>query len=522
MRFAKRTVLLAFLCGTASLLGGCKSYSVTVQTEGQGVVTLDPDAASYAAGTPVTVNASSATGWHLDHWAGDLNGNTNPAVLIVDADKTVTAAFAVNTYMLTYAAGTGGTITGDATQTVNHGDSGTAVTAARDWGYHFVQWSDGYTNSSRTDTNVIGNVSVAAEFAPNIYRVDVNNTGAEDGLSWGSAFHGVQQASFAASLAGGGEVWVAGGVYTNQSGGNVVLQITQELHLYGGFAGNENERSQRNVAAHDTVIDGEDQYRCVEGSDEFTLDGFIIAHGHAEQGAGMYNVSCHAGVINNCIFEQNGAYNSLGAGQGGAMYNYYCDSTNEITNCEFRDNTTNGVGGGGGGAIFNLQSSPAVSNCVFLRNSAKGGSMAAGCGGAIHNYDDSDPLVRNCSFTGNQAPDQNGYGGAMYNNNPAPTVLNCTIVNCVFWGDLSPNAGEICDTGTAATEVSYSCVQGGHSGLGNINANPLFVDALHGYVQLKNGSPCIDKGNLNDAPAADIEGTPRPQGAGVDMGAYER
>ncbi len=56
---------------------------------------------------------------------------------------TVTANFAINVYTLTYTAGSNGSITGTSPQMVNHGGSGTAVTAVPNTGYHFVDWSDG-------------------------------------------------------------------------------------------------------------------------------------------------------------------------------------------------------------------------------------------------------------------------------------------------------------------------------------------------------------------------------------------
>src|SRR5262249_43507732 len=61
--------------------------------------------------------------------------------------------------------------TGTASQTVNHGASGTAVTATPNTGYHFVSWSDGVTTASRTDSNVTANISVTATFAINTYTV---------------------------------------------------------------------------------------------------------------------------------------------------------------------------------------------------------------------------------------------------------------------------------------------------------------------------------------------------------------
>src|SRR6185436_16454921 len=85
----------------------------------------------------------------------------------VTADVSVTASFAINTYTLTYTAGANGTISGTTPQTVNHGGSGTPVTAVPDAGYHFVSWSDGVLTATRTDTNVQADVSVTATFAIN-------------------------------------------------------------------------------------------------------------------------------------------------------------------------------------------------------------------------------------------------------------------------------------------------------------------------------------------------------------------
>ncbi len=77
----------------------------------------------------------------------------------------------VMTYTLTYTAGANGTITGTSPQTVVSGGSGTAVTAVANSGYHFVNWSDGVTTASRTDTNVTADKSVTANFAVNTYTL---------------------------------------------------------------------------------------------------------------------------------------------------------------------------------------------------------------------------------------------------------------------------------------------------------------------------------------------------------------
>jgi len=85
--------------------------------------------------------------------------------------------------------------------------------------------------------------------------------------------------------------------------------------------------------------------------------------------------------------------------------------------------------------------------------------------------------------------------------------------------------------------VTYSDVQGGYTGAGNIDANPSFVDAVGGNLRLGACSPCVDAGNNNAVPggvSTDLDGNPRfvddtgfrDTGEGpspiVDMGAYER
>ncbi|MFE5321174.1 InlB B-repeat-containing protein [Paenibacillus sp. NPDC056579] len=86
----------------------------------------------------------------------------------------MSAVFAINKYTLTYTAGEHGTLDGIASQTVNFGANGTAVTAVPEEGYHFVKWSDEVTDATRTETNVKANKSVSAVFAINTYTVSFN------------------------------------------------------------------------------------------------------------------------------------------------------------------------------------------------------------------------------------------------------------------------------------------------------------------------------------------------------------
>ena len=86
-----------------------------------------------------------------------------------------------------------------------------------------------------------------------------------------------------------------------------------------------------------------------------------------------------------------------------------------------------------------------------------------------------------------------------------------------------------------STSVTHCNIQGGHSGRGNIDADPLFVDALNGDYSLVSSSPCIDAGDtgeltfcvdyglqprLEDDPSTPDTGEPL-LGLTIDMGAYE-
>jgi parallel beta-helix repeat protein len=172
-------------------------------------------------------------------------------------------------------------------------------------------------------------------------------------------------------------------------------------------------------------------------------------------------------------------------------------SSASITNCTITGNT---VEWGGAGIEFE-NSSPTVTNCIISNNTATSN------GGGIRCRLNSSPTITNCTISNNTA----GGGGGMYiqtNSSPA-------VTNSILWAD----APEEISVETGTITVTYSDIQGGWEGIGNIDADPLFVGA--GDYHLTVGSPSIDAGTSDDAPGTDIEGTTRPQGNGYDMGAYE-
>lgn len=115
-------------------------------------------------GSGTAVTAVPAVGYHFLAWS-DGHPTAARTDVGVTGNTTPSATFAINAYTLTYSAGANGTISGASDQSVNHGGSGTAVTAVPSAGHHFVSWSDGGLIAMRTDTNVTGNLSVSASFA---------------------------------------------------------------------------------------------------------------------------------------------------------------------------------------------------------------------------------------------------------------------------------------------------------------------------------------------------------------------
>ena len=91
----------------------------------------------------------------------------------------------------------------------------------------------------------------------------------------------------------------------------------------------------------------------------------------------------------------------------------------------------------------------------------------------------------------------------MVNESSSPTVTNR-----ILWGD-TPN--EVKDVNSTST-VTYSGIQGGWSGEGNIDKNPLLRSVSEGYLSLAPWPPCIDTANNDVVPpdVIDITAMPRP------------
>ncbi len=134
-------------------------------------------------GSCSAVTALPATGYHLVNWtgtAGFINTTSNPlTVANVASSMEITANFAINTYTVTFTAGSNGSISGTSPQTVEHGTDCTAVTAIPSEGYHFTGWTGAYSGSENpiTFASVASDMELTANFAIDTHTVTFTSGG---------------------------------------------------------------------------------------------------------------------------------------------------------------------------------------------------------------------------------------------------------------------------------------------------------------------------------------------------------
>jgi uncharacterized repeat protein (TIGR02543 family) len=71
------------------------TYTLTVNTVGNGTVSRQPNQPSYPDGTTVVLTATANAGYVFSGWSGTLSGTTNPITITMSANASVTATFVV-------------------------------------------------------------------------------------------------------------------------------------------------------------------------------------------------------------------------------------------------------------------------------------------------------------------------------------------------------------------------------------------------------------------------------------------
>jgi hypothetical protein len=258
-----------------------------------------------------------------------------------------------------------------------------------------------------------------------------------------------------------------------------------------------------------------------KNGDPVITDSIFISNS-ADYGGGIYNNNGNI-RINNCSFLNNSG--------NGICITSSNDST--ITNCFISGNTTIDKGAG----IDGYNSTLKINNCIITYNTSESD-------GAGMHLQDCNATLTNCVINSNQAYDpeiysQNSGGIDIYNGNVS--ITNCTICgnssesgggaitgwfcslyisNSIIRGNLRDYLPTQFVFADCNVNINYSNIQGGYTGAGNIDADPIFKgDGYH----LSANSPCLDTGDPNytgEPNETDIDGDPRVY-TRVDIGADE-
>ena len=256
--------------------------------------------------------------------------------------------------------------------------------------------------------------------------------------------------------------------------------------------------------AEKTIVDGGGTNRCAYlgfGTNDVvktTLVGFTLSNGcgHNEE---KHGTGAFGGILKNCIISGNQAGNDADAsfrGFGGGLYQSIAFQ------CIISNNTATA---GGGGAMYSR-----LEDCLVIGNRAMNVGTGTTGGGVACCH-----AIR-CTIADNRSV----YGTS---GRPGSAGADASILeSCIVYGNAY-TSGTANNINIQNSTVTYSCIGSSVSGIGNIAANPLFVDPENGDYRLRAGSPCIDKAQLtNEAKlGTDLDENPRWIGSGADMGCYE-
>jgi len=232
-----------------------------------------------------------------------------------------------------------------------------------------------------------------------------------------------------------------------------------------------------------------------------TFEGNIALAGG---GAIQVHDGSEPSIANNLIIE-NSDVGEAGTGGGGVLCTDF--SSPRISNNIIAGNTSEN---GGGIYIQNCSSSLKIENNIIIDNSADIG------GGGIY-CATSSPAITNVTFVGNSAGSN---GGGIYCD---PSSLP-TLRNSILWDDTPDEIHRV----SVLTTVAFCDVQGGYTGVGNIDAEPIFVADGEPYgdyylSQIAAGqsvdSPCLNNGDPASQMIFGATRTDQEHDAGIlDMG----
>jgi len=198
--------------------------------------------------------------------------------------------------------------------------------------------------------------------------------------------------------------------------------------------------------------------------------------------------------ISNSTIHDNRAF---GTGLGGGIYCYGSDIIIDSANI------FNNYAGYAGGGIYLDDSDPVITRTIIAGNSA------STTGAGIHIEENSSPEITNVTITENTGA-LSGGGIFIFNTTP-------TIKNSIIWNNENGTIGVM---GTNSFSVTYSCVEGGWPGIGNVEGDPLFTNPSNYDFSLTwDNYPEPDETKSAAVDLGDPSSPSDPDGTRADMGA---
>jgi len=240
--------------------------------------------------------------------------------------------------------------------------------------------------------------------------------GSADGTSWANAYAG-SHLQTAINYTGVTDVWVAAGTYkpTTTADMSICFQMKSHVAVYGGFDGTETLLSERDFVSNVTILSGD-----LDGDDVVSGSGAALSITGYEENSNhvIYNSGVNSTAILDGFTITGGYANDDDALVfGGGVCNI--NSSPALSNCIITGNTSEWIAGG----IYNSGSSPMLTNCTISKN-----LVVEYNGGGMANEEASSPTLTNCLISGNSAPGTDtGDAGAISNQNSAVILTNCTI-----------------------------------------------------------------------------------------------
>jgi len=323
------------------------------------------------------------------------------------------------------------------------------------------------------------------DFANDTIYVNDTATGTNTGETWENAYTDLQDALAIAQP--GYQIWVAQGIYKptdDPAKTDISFVLKNQVNLYGGFPETGDPGwEDRDPQLYPAILSGNlcdctsysewtdclIQANHIDAStvmDGFTLEEVDYIVVSADQSnmtisscifQNMYVYAClhlqqSSMSVKDCVLQDNTAYDHV-------VYTGNADHST-FSHCVFRNNNAD--------EVMAIWASTQIEHCLFDQNTAKG-IMISGSG---------NPTIRHCVFYG-----QSNSAVYFYETWSIPV-----ITNNIFWNNGSDeiDKNQYDDIYIDRLPViNYNIIKGGFSGLGNINADPLFADPANGDFHLK-------------------------------------